>query len=82
MTVGVLDGRALARLFRELEGRRLLAALDTGDVLELVFEESPQSCNLVSIYYDAARHTGLVGLGSVADAESYATECRRWERTA
>jgi len=82
MMVGVLDGRGLARLFRRLEGRRLLAALDTGDVVELVFDDDEPGPNLVSFYYDAGRYTGLVALGGVADAEEYARECRRFEEAA
>jgi hypothetical protein len=76
MTVGVLDGPGLARLFRQLAGRRLLGVIDTGDVLELVFDDEEGAGNLVSIYYDAARYTGLVALGGVQEPEAYVADWR------
>ena len=76
MMVGVLEGSGLARLFRQLEGRRLLGVVDTGDALELVFDDGAPA-NLLTIY-DAARFTGLVELGGVMEAAAYAAEWRRF----
>jgi hypothetical protein len=67
----VLDPAGMARLFQTLVGRRLLGAVDCGDCVELVFEES--SRNLMTIYGDAGRYTGRVVLGAVADPEGYVT---------
>jgi hypothetical protein len=83
MMVGVLDSRGLLRLFRELEGRRLLGVVDADGVIELVFTDAgPRSRNLVTFYCDAGRYTGLVAFGSVSGPVEYAEECRRWGRAA
>lgn len=81
MTVGVLDDRGLLRLFRAVEGRRLLGVLDCEGAIELVFSEDRERPNLVTFYTDGC-YRGLVALGGVANAEEYARECRRFEEAA
>lgn len=80
MTVGVLDGPGLLRLFRRCEGRRLLGVLDCAGAIELVFDEAAGP-NLVTFYMDG-RNRGLVALGIVTDAAEYASECRELEDAA
>jgi hypothetical protein len=70
--VGVLDTDGLLGLFSQLAGRRLLGVVDGCGCLELVFDDPDRvGGNLVSIFTDAGRHTGLVALGFVADPEAY-----------
>lgn len=82
MSIGVLDHCGLVRLFRELEGRRLLGVVDCDGCVELVFDDSRPGGNLVSIFTDYGRHTGRVALGGVADPAEYARACREFEEAA
>jgi hypothetical protein len=74
---GVLDHSGLIRLFRKLEGRRFVGAVDCRDCVELVFSDEGGP-NLVTIYTDSGRHTGRVALGGVADPEKYVADWHRW----
>jgi hypothetical protein len=69
--VGVLDAQGLIALFREVEGRRLIGVVDAFGVVELVFDDSRPGGNLVCIYADDGRNTGLVTLGGVAEPAGY-----------
>jgi hypothetical protein len=78
MNVGVLDHSAMLNLLGRLQGRRLLGVVDCNDCLELVFEESDASGNLVTLYTNG-RHAGIVAFGFVCDPASYVDEWREWE---
>jgi hypothetical protein len=78
MSVGVLDHEGMFRLLQKLEGRRFLGVLDCRDCLELVFEESEKDGNLVTLYTEAGRHTGLVAFGFVSDADAYIADWHTW----
>lgn len=69
--VGVLDGAGLVALFRKVEGRRLLGVVDAFGVVELVFDDDRPGGNLICLYCDDGRNTGLVSLGGVADPAGY-----------
>lgn len=71
--VGVLDTRGLLNLFRQVEGRTLVGAVDGVGIVELVYS-GERGGNLVCIFTDDGRNTGLVSLGSVANPADY---CRR-----
>jgi hypothetical protein len=78
MSVGVLDGPRLARLFERVAGRRLLGVVLTNGCLELVFSDERPGGNLISIYTDYGRHTGLVSLGGVVDSEGHVAGWQEW----
>jgi hypothetical protein len=68
--VGVLDTRGLLDLFRQVEGRTLVGVVDGFGVVELVFS-GERGRNLVCIFTDDGRNTGLVTLGGVSDPRGY-----------
>lgn len=71
MTIGVLDSAGLVSIFRQLRGTRLVGAHVVSGIVEIVFSDDGPAGNLVSIYCDAGRHTGLVAFGFVADPVDY-----------
>lgn len=76
--VGVLDHRGLVNLFGQLCGRRFLGVVDCGDCVELVFDDALPGGNLVTIFTDSGRDTGLVALGGVAKPEAYIAGWQEW----
>lgn len=77
MSIGVLDHGGMLDLFGRLQGRRLLGVVDCNDCLELVFEESDASGNLVTLFTNG-RRGGIVAFGFVCDPAAYVRGWEEW----